>query len=119
MGRILNFALDFIPGGSIVKGVVGGLSHALFGGGKFDDGYNKAAAPTQVIINRDTAEIIFLVWFLALLTGFFFDFSRPHVIAGFTAMTEHLPIAWEEDLHKIVAGLFLINLGHKFLDKRK
>ena len=117
MGKLLNFALDLVPGGSLVKGIVGGVFHAI-SGGSFSEGYSKSATPTQVTVTRDTAEIIFLVWFLALLTGFFFDFSRPHVIEGFTAMREHLPDAWENDLHKIVAGLFVINLGHKFLDKR-
>lgn len=116
MGKLLHLLLDFVPGGPVIRGLAGGL-FGLAQGGNFFQHYQQASNVT-VVVNRSTGEIIFLVWFLTLLTGYFIPPLQPYVVDGFEKMTATLPQAWQEDLHWIVMALFGANVAHKYIDNK-
>ena len=118
MGKLLHFVLDFIPGGPIIRGVLGGIV-GLFNKGSFLDNYQKANANRPIIkINYGHATAIFLGWYLILLTGYFIPVTQPYVADGFRVMDATLPNEWKYIMHIIVGSLFGMHLGHRYIDSK-
>ena len=106
-----SLILSFIPGGSFIHAILGGLFHKAIGNG-FQHGYQHVQSDYAAFQNRlshDVTDNIIVVWFLALLTGYFLPFTQGYVEAGFTSMTASLPPSMQENFHIIVMAVFGVN----------